>query len=217
MEHLFHFVKNLKEIGAIAPSSKFLARDLARQLDSSFSASRKPLNMLEIGAGTGPLTKRLAKRLKPDDHLDVVELNDRFYKQLSREYDAPNINIEHGDILEFNPGYSYDIIFSSLPYEGLPKEISHKIWVKKLQLCGELTYITYYKYLNVRQFKCKFEKTVVDRYKRDSNVVFLNVPPAKRFTLRINRSELPDSLTEYQVEDLIKNKEKNNGKKDLIS
>lgn len=207
MEDLFHFVKNLKEVGAIAPSSKFLARDLVKQLDTSFSGKRKPLKILEIGAGTGPLTERLFKRLQTDDHLDVVELNDRFYKKLSREFKAPNINIEHGDILEFDPGYTYDIIFSSLPYEGLPKNISHQIWIKKLQLCGELTYITYYKYLNVRRFKCDFEKEVVDRYKRDSNVVFLNIPPAKRYTLKISRNDLPEELTQYSVNELLNIKE----------
>jgi phospholipid N-methyltransferase len=187
LEHFLHFIKDLKQTGAIAPSSKFLAKDLVEQLRTDVSRSScTPLKILEIGPGTGPLTKEIVKLLRPQDRLDVVEIHQHFYQTIKNKFKQPNVTIHHEDILQFRPEFSYDYIFSSLPYEAMPKKLIQKIWQKKLDLCADKAYICYFKYVSFRKFKCNFEEQIVKRYQRDKKIVLLNLPPAKLFTLEIN-------------------------------
>lgn len=192
MEHLKHFIKDLKKVGAIAPSSKFLARDLVEQLKNDIkNNSCLPLNILEIGAGTGPLTKEIAKHLRPDDHLNIVEINDHFYEHIKDKYNQPNICIHHQDILNHSPSIKYDYIFSSLPYEAMSEELIRTIWEKKLTLCKEQAFICYFKYVSFRKFKCDFEEQIVKRFQCNKKIVLRNLPPAKLFTLEIDDSSFP--------------------------
>lgn len=196
MEHLLHFFKDLKQVGAIAPSSKFLAKDLVKQLKKELNCdSCAPLNILEIGPGTGPLTKEISELVRPKDHFDVVEIHDHFFELVKKKYRGPNISIHHEDIIRFNNGRTYDYIFSSLPYEAMPEEVTQKIWEKKLELCSSKAYICYFKYVSFRKFKCNFEEAVVEKYQSDKKVVLLNIPPAKLFTLEIN-NKAAESLIE---------------------
>lgn len=190
MEHLLHFLKDLKQVGAIAPSSKFLAKDLVEQLKNQLAQKVcPPLNILEIGPGTGPLTKQIAKLLRPNDRLDVVEIHDHFYEIVSKRYSRSNISVHHKDILQFDAGRTYDYIFSSLPYEAMPESLIREIWQKKLLLCNAKAYICYFKYVSFRKFKCNFEEAVVEKYQSNKKIVLRNLPPAKLFTLEINNEE----------------------------
>lgn len=189
MEHLLYFIKDLKQVGAIAPSSKFLAKDLVSQLKKRVSCTGNcpPLNILEIGAGTGPLTKQIAKHIRPEDQLDVVEIHKKFFQIVKTKYRQDNIQAYHSDILQFESSHQYDFIFSSLPYENMPEEVSRQIWEKKLSLCASDAYISYFKYVKFRNFKSDFEEKVVKKYGQDKKFVFLNLPPAKVYTLEVNQ------------------------------
>ena len=194
MEHIIHFIKDLKQTGAIAPSSKFLAKDLVEQLKEDITyLDCHPLNILEIGPGTGPLTKQIAKLLRPKDNMDVVELHEHFYDTIQEKYQRENITVHHQDILKYSPDKKYDYIFSSLPYEAMPEELIKDIWRTKLELCKQKSFICYFKYVSFRKFKSNFEKEIVQRYQRDKKVVLLNLPPAKVFTLEIHNPSLSSS------------------------
>ncbi len=192
MEHLLYFFKDLKQVGAIAPSSKFLAKDLVSQFRKKISDSNCPsLNILEIGAGTGPLTKQIIKHLRPQDRLDVVEIHKKFFQIVKTKYRQSNIQAYHNDILNFESDHQYDFIFSSLPYENMPEDICRKIWEKKLKLCAPEAYISYFKYIKFRNFKSDFEEKVVEKYSHEKKFVLLNLPPAKVYTLEINHNDMP--------------------------
>lgn len=198
MEHLLYFLKDLKQIGAIAPSSKFLAKDLVTKFRQRLSKHNcPPLRILEIGAGTGPLTKQITKHLRAEDHFDIVEIHKKFYQIIKKRYQQSNVRIHHTDILKFQPQYHYDFIFSSLPYENMPEETSTKIWEKKLELCSAKAYISYFKYVKFRDFKSDFEEKVVEKYGHNKKIVFLNLPPAKIYTLEINN---PQGSSESVIE-----------------
>lgn len=187
-----HFIQDIQSTGAIAPSSRFLARDIARILkNDSVSDSRMSLNILEIGPGTGSLTHHIIKQMGRYDHLDIVEINRNFYEHINRKYgNLQQVDTHHLDILNFQSDRIYDYIFSSLPYESLPSSKSRSIWKKQLSMCRVGSYITYYKYLNFNHFRCKFEKELVTRYCRNQKLVFRNLPPAKLFTLEIKDHDL---------------------------
>jgi phospholipid N-methyltransferase len=186
LEHLLYFFKDLKQVGAIAPSSKFLAKDLVCQLRKQLANENcPPLNILEVGAGTGPLTKQIAKLLRPQDRLDIVEIHKKFFQIVKTKYRQSNIYTHHSDILNFQCDREFNFIFSSLPYENMPEEVSQQIWEKKLNLCTPEAYISYFKYMKFGDFKSDFEEKVVQKYGQDKKFVFLNLPPAKVYTLEI--------------------------------
>lgn len=189
MDFFIHFIKDLKKTGAIAPSSKFLARDLVEQLRTDLEANHcPPLNILELGPGTGPLTKEIVKHVRPVDHLDIVEIQKNFYEIIEEKYSSENIHVHYTDILNFEPGRQYDYIFSSLPYENMGRGQARAIWEKQLELCADNSYICYFKYVKFRDFKSKFEEQVVNEYRQDSKFVLRNIPPAKLYTLQIDKS-----------------------------
>lgn len=188
MNFFIHFLKELKQTGAVAPSSRFLARNFAKPLREQSDANHsEPLNILEIGAGTGSLTKEIVKNMRSQDHLDIVELQEGFYKRIKDTFSEDNIFVHHTDILTFEPSVKYDFIFSSLPYENMNAELCNSIWSKKLSLCAPPAYITYFKYVTLWQMKNTYQKSLVQEYLYNKKVVLRNIPPAKVVTLRINR------------------------------
>jgi phospholipid N-methyltransferase len=188
VEFFKQFIKDLKKTGAIAPSSKFLARDLVEQLEADIERQNcSPLNILELGPGTGPLTKEIVKLIRHVDHLDLVEVQRNFFEIIERKFSKPNVSVHFKDILKFDAGRKYDYIFSSLPYENMSRRVNRAIWEKKLSLCAENSYICYFKYVKFKDFKCAFEEQVVNEYGQDKKFVLRNLPPAKLYTLQIDK------------------------------
>src|SRR5713226_8428066 len=62
------------QTGSILPSSRFLGRALASELGKP----RGPARILEVGPGTGSVTREILRQLQPGDQLDLVEVNERF-------------------------------------------------------------------------------------------------------------------------------------------
>ncbi|MFB6893753.1 translation initiation factor IF-2 [Kitasatospora sp. NPDC056327] len=65
--------------GAVAPSGADLVNAL---VVPATSRPDRPISVLEVGAGTGAVTRRLARALRPGDRLHVVESNPRFVQRL---------------------------------------------------------------------------------------------------------------------------------------
>jgi len=74
--------------------------------------------VLEIGPGTGLLTREIAPQVK---QLIAVETDPRFCEQLNQEFPASNVRIVHADFLEFNipellPANERIKVVGNLPY-----------------------------------------------------------------------------------------------------
>ena len=78
-------LRDIKTGGSVVPSSPALSRALA----AGVTAARGPVRVLEVGPGTGPVTRELLKRIGPDDVLDIVELNDDFVRHMEEQVLAP--------------------------------------------------------------------------------------------------------------------------------
>ena len=76
-----HFIRSWLEkplaIGAVTPSSRALARTMARYVDP---ASTGPV--IELGPGTGPITEALVARGVAEERLILVEFNPTFCQLL---------------------------------------------------------------------------------------------------------------------------------------
>jgi len=117
-------------VGSVTPSSQALAKALTAPLEGR----DRSVCVLEIGAGTGPVTRRLGNLLGPEDRLDVCEIDPEFARILERTIQTePSLAAAHaqGRVRLLNcpaqeidaPGY-YDFIISGVPLNAFrPAEI----------------------------------------------------------------------------------------------
>lgn len=120
------WLQNPRKIGAIAPSSPELAQAMA---------SHAPLEgegiILELGGGTGPVTRALLKQGVAKDRLIVVERDQGLYEHLRRQH--PDIKILQGDaahlqsLLHAHGISKVDAIISSLPLLAMSKSLQEQI------------------------------------------------------------------------------------------
>lgn len=84
-QHSFfrRFLDDPKRTGAVAPSSPFLAREMARAVDVS-----RPGLVVELGPGTGPVTKALLARGVARERLVLVEYDAQFCRMLAERFAA---------------------------------------------------------------------------------------------------------------------------------
>ena len=84
------FVTNAKTVATIAPSSRALSRAILRGIDRS-----KTKTVVELGAGTGPITKELVAVAPPDVRLVVNEFLPEFCTALRQKF--PGLDVVEGD------------------------------------------------------------------------------------------------------------------------
>jgi phosphatidylethanolamine/phosphatidyl-N-methylethanolamine N-methyltransferase len=189
--------RHFRATGALLPSSRFLARTLAAPL----SAARPPCRILEVGPGTGAVTRAIARRMIPGDQLDAVELNPRFVERLRLIllHDPvliarrPQIRVIQGPVQELEGEAVYDHIISGLPLNNFPVTLVRDIFKAYSRLLKPGGVLTYFEYVLIRQLKTPFvgrrERRrlyrvgrVVSEYIRAYQVrrkqVLMNVPPA---------------------------------------
>ena len=75
------YFKERKQVGALAPSSRFLVKKMCDKID--FETAK---NIVELGPGTGVFTTELLKRASKDCRIFVIELNEEFYNFLSKKF-----------------------------------------------------------------------------------------------------------------------------------
>ncbi len=81
------FRQRFKTTGAIAPSSRFLASAMTGPMKKTLRRpDAPPQRILEIGPGTGAVTRSIVKLLRPEDRFDLVELNESFAELLNERF-----------------------------------------------------------------------------------------------------------------------------------
>lgn len=108
-----------KAVGSIIPTSSITARRMASVIDTGSG-----LPVLELGPGTGVITKAiLARGVKPQD-LYTVEYSEDFVRHLQKQFDG--INIIHGDAFDLDAtlgdkrGMTFDSVISGVPLLNFP-------------------------------------------------------------------------------------------------
>ena len=126
------FIKNFweekKMVGAMSPSSRFLAQKMLKNIEF-----KKAKLIVELGPGTGVFTKKILEQLPEDARLLVFELNEDFYKLLQREINDDRLILVHdsaekiGEYIQ-QEGFLYaDYIVSSLPLANFPKKLVNSL------------------------------------------------------------------------------------------
>jgi len=132
---LSRWVKAPHRIGAVAPSSRQLARAMARQIDL---AEEGPI--IELGGGTGSITRALLATGVSRDRLIVVERDPTLAALLRMRF--PGVKIMRGDAAELvqllRPlGISRAAaVVSSLPLLSMPKRLRRRIVEESFAFLG---------------------------------------------------------------------------------
>ncbi|HXQ52009.1 MAG TPA: methyltransferase domain-containing protein [Stellaceae bacterium] len=133
---LSRWLKAPNRIGAVAPSSRGLSRAMARQVDPLADGV-----VVELGGGTGSITRALLERGVSPAHLVVVE-RDRTLAALLRQR-FPGVKVVRGDAAELVELLrplglaSVDTVVSSLPLLSMPKRLRERIVAESFALLGE--------------------------------------------------------------------------------
>lgn len=153
------------KVGAVLPSSNRLGRAMARTLEEVLT---EPLHIVELGPGTGQITKHLLK-----SNLTLVEINCRFSQLLARDY--PDATVFTGSAVDFfSQANAPCAVVSSIPLLNNPEAGAIRQAVAKAYETGLIQYLITYSYGSHSPFAgCGFATEKRVRF------VALNLPPAR--------------------------------------
>ncbi len=162
---LSQFWNQYHTTGAIWPSGQSLARELAYyvanplvEADDSPSSSRK---ILEVGPGTGTVTRAILAALQPTDQITLVEINPEFAAhlcaRLRTEPDwqrvAERVTIRTEAIQDFAADDQFDVIVSGLPLNNFSIATVEAILAGLDRLAKPGATISFFEYIAIRHFK----------------------------------------------------------------
>ena len=119
--------RNIRTSGTITPSSRFLIERLLKPIDFSSATS-----IVELGAGTGCVTRALLDRMSPTCELTCVEVDEEFVELCAR-IDDPRLTVYHACATELKGVLSRsgilgaDYIVSSVPLSILDEDVADEI------------------------------------------------------------------------------------------
>ena len=161
-------------VGSVVPSSKFLSRKMLDHLN--FKSAKL---VVELGPGTGVFTERIIEKLGKDCTLLIIELNDKFYKDLKKRITDKRVYIRKGsasDLHKFMKELNIekaDFIVSSLPLAIIPSTLRKRIVIEvnhKLEKNGEFIQFQY-SLQSLKLFKKVFKQISIRH-------CLFNMPPA---------------------------------------
>ncbi|HUU96268.1 MAG TPA: methyltransferase domain-containing protein, partial [Phycisphaerae bacterium] len=120
------FLRRPAEVGAIAPSSRSLARRMVAGMELASARC-----VVEYGPGTGAFTREILARIGPETHLVAIEKNPEFIPVLHERFPALDVveaSAEELPRLLAERGFEQaDYIVSGLPYTVLSWELVERI------------------------------------------------------------------------------------------
>lgn len=133
---IFQYFLNPRKIGAVLPSSNYLAEKMVDRID--FHNAKY---IVELGPGTGVFTDKIIKSRIQHTVVMLIESNKEFCTLLQEKYkDEKNLIIINGSAeeidkytMDFNIPY-LDYVVSGLPFASLPKNASNTILIKTKKL-----------------------------------------------------------------------------------
>ena len=175
LKFILQYVLKPRTVGAILPSSKYLARKMVADVDFDGVDT-----IVEYGPGTGVFTDELLKRKKPDAKLIMLERNDEFAKALALKYGGRQNLSVFNDTAEKVGMYlsklglpGADLILSGLPFASLPVDVSERILGETVRNLAPGGCFVTFQYSLIRKdfFTERFGEVHITRELR-------NIPPA---------------------------------------
>lgn len=142
---MHHFIRNITKTGAVSSCSEEVANVLSKRANLSQAKT-----VVELGSGTGAITKKLLEHINDDTLFLALELNDHFVNETRKS--CPNAIVYHDSAeniavcLKKHGKDSCDSVISTLPwtiFDGpLQERILQAIW-DVLPEGGQFLTVTY--------------------------------------------------------------------------
>jgi len=212
---LKEFGANRDSVGAVVPATSQLGDSLAKFLTHPAETS---ISVLEVGPGTGTITKQIISRLKPGDDLVLVEVNPQFCQILEEkarkdwrtQLSGINFQIECCVMEDLEADQKFDFIISSLPLNNFSHAEVKAILESYQDLLNPGGKLSYYEYLYVREIQKKLShlrknkdrlntyallEDFIQNFQVESDDVYINFPPAvaRHFSFQ-RRSKISKSI-----------------------
>ena len=182
------WVENPKATGAVSPSGRFLARMMARYVDSHVKGP-----IIELGPGTGPVTTALLQKGIAPERLILVEFDPHFCTLLARRFpkcrivqgDAYNLATTLRDVLD-QPACA---VVSSLPLLTRPDADRFELLRQSFKLMHPQGRFIQFTYGMVSPIPRRPRDELDFSFNAEASpAVWLNLPPARVWVYR--RSEV---------------------------
>ncbi len=203
---LKRFLARPQQIGAVVPSSSSLARALVHPL----SRHDRPVNILELGAGTGAVTRHIAPLVGPQDRLDICEADPALAAHLQSncldegplqdQYRQGRVRLFDQYLQSVQGLLEYDFIISGLPLNSFHlRDIKSILDILKRQARADCV-LSYFEYIGLRdlkaavglgaarkqaQYRSAYLDREIARHQFERRSVLWNFPPAYARHLRI--------------------------------
>jgi len=183
------FTKNPRSVSTIFPSMTALAKDMAKAGDIS-----NKVNIVEIGVGTGALTKELINHFTDRHNYTGFEIDESLFKYLNTIFKekysnkarlANNFSIKNESAETLTQQFekeSVDLVVSSLPWSVLHEDMQTKLLDEIAAVIKPGGTFTFYNYVftshskKIKSFKSKINSRFSSLEPRP--VILKNIPPA---------------------------------------
>ena len=171
------FLSSPRQVGAVLPTSRRTARSM---LDLAPIATARCV--VELGAGTGPITREILPRLGAEGRLLAFEIDPELARGLAAELPDPRLRVvadSAANLRAHLEGTRPEVIVSALPFTSLPAPMRREILTEAraaLDDAGVTIVLQYSTYME-RELR-----RVFDRVER--RLSLLNVPPAVIYACR---------------------------------
>jgi len=181
------FLQNPTSIGAVLPSSRYLARSLVGRLDTLKEGEL----VVEFGPGTGPMTAVIRDTLPPGVDYLGIELNASFHDLLVNRFPRMDFHLgSAADVIGILEGRGLPRparILSGLPFASLADDVQKAVVDGILaSLRGTEGEFRTFQYVHAYQLRAarRFRALMAERFDGFERVgpIVRNVPPA--FVLR---------------------------------
>lgn len=185
--HLQRFLRDPNTVGAIAPSSRRLARRMMHGVEW-----RPGVRIVEFGPGTGPFTEAILARLPAGGRYLGIDRDEVFIEALRRRF--PSLEFVHDSvanlkgIADARTLLPVDHVVSGLPFASLPGEVTEATLQAlhgALRRGGTFTtfqYVHAVGFAAARRFRDRMLRLFGPM--EHWSLELLNVPPAFAFTWR---------------------------------
>jgi len=204
---LKEYVSDPNIVGAVAPSSQFLAAALCKPYQNHCGKCR----VLEVGAGTGPITRYLGSILGQEDELDICEIQPEFIRVLKEDVlthpnfasavDSKRVNLLTHPVQEIEGIDKYDYVISGLPLTAFALRDVHDVFTVIRRCLKPEGILSYFEYMGFRAMSSTFalggrRKRVrhvsaylnrkIRNFQIDTTAILRNVMPARARYFKFN-------------------------------
>jgi phosphatidylethanolamine/phosphatidyl-N-methylethanolamine N-methyltransferase len=198
------FINSFQTTGSVCPTSKWSAMKLVGPLENR--KSEEPLKILELGPGTGSVTKWILRKMDFGDKLTICEINPRFMQSLQDNLEKDQYFLTHKNSINFHccpmqelpEDEKFDVIICAIPFLTLTEPLLKDIFLKIMHLSHQQTVLTYYEYRAMRRLGrnlspkgtrdrmgklCPKLEAIINNHALNKELVFSNFPPLTVYTL----------------------------------